>query len=409
MIVTASGPSSSQAVLRANAVASAFLQFRADQMQAEQNLVLGSIQQQVTQAKQHISSIDAQISQLQSQPSAPGYQSQLRKLQAEQTSATGTLDSDEQAVTGTQTTSQPAVTAAIKGSKIVTVVLLPHSKLKSLIVYAAVGLILGLALGLAIVVIRALVSDRVRRRDDVAYALDAPVRLSVGTLRARRRLPGLPGRAARRDLDLRRVITHLQNAVLRNTQGPVGLAIVAVDNAPVVAPVVAALATSCARRGYQVVAADLSLGAHLSRQLGVKGSGTHAVSDNGVNFTAVVPDRDDAAPVGPLPAAASAPAGLAQPEDALFALYASADVLLTLVTLDPALGGEHLATWATSAVVVVSTGQSSAERLRGISEMIRLAGTRLISVVLFGADKSDVSLGLTRTADEHADMGVLGL
>ena len=83
MIVTASGPSSSQAVLRANAVASAFLQFRADQMQAEQNLVLGSIQQQVTQAKQHISSIDAQISQLQSQPSAPGYQSQLRKLQAE--------------------------------------------------------------------------------------------------------------------------------------------------------------------------------------------------------------------------------------------------------------------------------------------------------------------------------------
>ena len=66
------------------------------------------------------------------------------------------------AVTGTQTTSQPAVTAAIKGSKIVTVVLLPHSKLKSLIIYAAVGLILGLALGLAIVVIRALVSDRVR-------------------------------------------------------------------------------------------------------------------------------------------------------------------------------------------------------------------------------------------------------
>ena len=197
-----------------------------------------------------------------------------------------------------------------------------------------------------------------------------------------------------------------------NTQGPAGLAIVAVDNAPVVAPVVAALAASCApvpRRGHQVVAADISLGAHLARQLGVKGSGTHAVSDNGVNFTAVVPDRDDAAPVGPLPAAASAPAGLAQSADALVALYASTDVLLTLVTLDPALGGVHLATWATSAVVVVSAGQSSAERLRGISEMIRLAGTRLISVVLFGADESDVSLGLTRTADEQADVGVLGL
>ena len=32
----------------------------------------------------------------------------------------------------------------------------------------------------------------------------------------------------------------------------------------------------------------------------------------------------------------------------------SADLLLTLVTLDPALGGDHLATWATNAVVVVS-------------------------------------------------------
>ena len=266
---------------------------------------------------------------------------------------------------------------------------------------------MGLALGLGIVVVRALVSDRLRRRDDIAYALDAPVKLSVGTLRARRWLPTWPGRAAKRDLDMRRVIAHLRSAVPRSTQGPAGLAIVAVDNAPVVARAVAALATSYASQGDQVVTADLSSGAHMAHLLGVKSPGAHAVSHNGANFTIAVPDRDDAAPVGPLPPVTS-PAGPAQAGDALVASYASADLLLTLVTLDPALGGDHLATWATNAVVVVSAGQSSAERIHGVGEMIRLAGTRLDSVVLIGADKSDESLGLTRRPDEQAGIGVLG-
>ena len=103
----------------------------------------------------------------------------------------------------------------------------------------------------------------------------------------------------------------------------------------------------------------------------------------------------------------SAP-GSAQADDALSASYASADLLLTLVTLDPALGGDYLATWATSAVVVVSAGQSSAERIHGVGEMIRLAGTRLDSVALIGADKSDESLGLTPRSDEEAGIGILG-
>ena len=67
LTVTASAPSANQAVLRANAVASAFLKFRADELQAQQNLVLESLDQQINQAKQRVNSIDAQISQLSSQ------------------------------------------------------------------------------------------------------------------------------------------------------------------------------------------------------------------------------------------------------------------------------------------------------------------------------------------------------
>lgn len=403
IIITASGPSSSQAVLRANAVATAFLKFRAQNMQTEQNLVVESLQHQIKQVTQQISSYDTQISQVSGQPASAAQQSQLAKLRTDQTNATNTLGSLEQAVTGNQTGSQPAVTAAIEGSKVLNVVLLPHSKLKPLITYAAVGLIAGLAVGLGFVVIRALVSDRLRRRDDIAYALGAPVKLSVGPLRGPRWRPSLPGRSTKRELDLRRIILRLQYAVPRRSQGPAGLAIVAVDNGPDVARVVAALAASCAGQGNQVVVADLSAGAQLARLLRAKGPGVHPVSHNGVNFTLTVPEGDDAAPVGPLRAAAS------RDGSALADSYASADLMLTFATLDPALGGEHLVTWAPTAVVVVSAGQSSAERVHGVGEMIRAAGTRLDSVVLIGADRSDKSLGLAHVSDEQAGVGILSL
>jgi hypothetical protein len=68
--------------------------------------------------------------------------------------------------------------------------------------------------------------------------------------------------------------------------------------------------------------------------------------------------------------------------------------------LDPALGSEYLATWATDAVGIVTAGESSEERIRGVREMVRLAGTRLDSVVLVGADKRDQSLGASSTTDE---------
>jgi capsular polysaccharide biosynthesis protein len=405
--VTASAPSSALAVLRANAVASAFLKFRASELQDQQNLVQQSLDQQVNLAKGRVNSISAQISQLSGQASSPAQQAQLGKLQAEQKLETDTLGTEESAATGNQTTVLAELTGALKNSEILSVVALPHSKLKPLITYGALGLIAGLALGFAIIVVRALTSDRLRRRDDIAYTIDAPVRLSVGSLHKRRSQIAWPGRKAKRDHDMRRVIAHLQSAVPRNTRGPAGLAIVAVDNAPVVARAVAALAASCAGQGNQLVTVDLSDGAHLAHLLGPKKPGTHQVSRGGANFTMTVPDRDNPAPVGPLPSIAS-PTASGPVRDEMVASYGSADLLLTLATLDPALGGDYLATWATNAVVMVSAGRSSAERIHAVGELIRMAGLRLDSVVLIEADKRDESLGLMRRPDEQAGIGVLG-
>jgi hypothetical protein len=269
-----------------------------------------------------------------------------------------------------------------------------HSRVKGVALDVAGGLIGGLALGMGIVVVGALVSDRLRRRDEVAEAFGVPVGLSVGVLRKRRWL----GRAAR-DLDMRRVVAHLRNAVPGSSRGPASLAVVAVDDAHVAARAVASLAMSYASEGRQVVAADLSGGSHLARLLGVKGTGMHAVSREGANFLVTVPEPDDVALVGPL-RGSTLSAVPARADKALVEASSSADVLLTLASLDPALGSEYLATWATDAVGMVTAGQSSEERIRGIREMIRLAGTRLDSVVLVGADKSDQSLGVSNTPDE---------
>jgi capsular polysaccharide biosynthesis protein len=407
LTITASGPSSEQAVLRAGAVADAFLTFRATELRSQQSLVAASLNTQVDQAKQSVNSLDAQIGQLSGQAATTAQQSQLTKLRAEQTTAANNLASLQNAAASNVATTEPALTAALKSSQVLGVTPIPFPKKKILVTYLALGIVGGLGVGLAIVIIRVLVSDRLRRRDDVAYALDAPVKLSVHTLRSRRRLTPWPGRAAKRKRDMGRVIAHLHNAVPRNTQGPAGLAVVAVDNAPVVARAVEALAMSHASQGHEVVVADLSHGAHLAHLLGVKSSGAHPVSRKGVHFTMAVPDRHDPAPAGPLPPG-SPPARHAQSGDPLIASYGSADLLLTLITLDPAVGGEHLATWAGTAVVVVTAGESSAERIHGVGEMIRLAGTRLDSVVLIGADKDDASLGLMRRPDEQVGVGVLG-
>ena len=73
--------------------------------------------------------------------------------------------------------------------------------LKKTVTYPGGGLLAGLALGMGFVIIETLVSDRPRRRDDVARALGAPVRFSVGKVRLSRWLPASApacGRSPRR-------------------------------------------------------------------------------------------------------------------------------------------------------------------------------------------------------------------
>ena len=67
LTITVNAPSSIAAMERARALAAAFLQYRADQLEAQQNLLFGALEQQVSQAKQHLAALNNQISQVSAQ------------------------------------------------------------------------------------------------------------------------------------------------------------------------------------------------------------------------------------------------------------------------------------------------------------------------------------------------------
>jgi capsular polysaccharide biosynthesis protein len=391
-------PSGADAVQRTSALANAFLAYRAQYAQTQEQDQDTQLSQQYNAAKQSLATIDPQLNQLPVQGTTPAQKAEIDSLQEQQSEQRQI----EQYAIATMASAKTDTNDMLKGSFVINAATaLPRSHIKGAALYVAGGLFGGIAAGMIGIVVAALLSTGLRRRDDVAAAMGAPVRLSVGPLRRRRFRLTLPRRAARQRLDMRRIVAYLRRAVPGSSRGPASLAVVAVDDAQAAAQAVALLAVSYASENKRVVVADLSSDAGLARLLGVRDSGLHQISQNGASLLVVLPEQGDVAPTGPVPFGAS-PAVPAPADDALVTACSSADLLLILSTLDPALGGDYLGTWATNAVAVVTAGQASAEKLYGIGEMIRLSGTNLDSVVLIGADKSDESLGVFDPEDQPA-------
>jgi capsular polysaccharide biosynthesis protein len=405
LLITVNASSSNDAVKRAGALAAAFLRYRADQLEAQQKLVFRGLDQQVAKAKQQVASIRKQISAVSAQPPSAAQRAKLTTLRAERGQATSALAVLVQTVNTDKASIQTATISQANGSQVLNAAapVPPHSRLKRLLLYAAFGLIAGLVLGLGIVVVRAVVSDRLYRRDDVARALGAPVKLSVRTVRLSRWRPGRRGLAAAQNTNVRRISAYLGSTLAANSRGRAALAVVPVDDPQVAAISLVSLAISCVQQmGLRVIVADLRDGAPAARLVGVSQAGIHTVRLDHAQMVVAIPDRDDVAPIGPLGSESSAPQSAACGEK-LARAFASADLLLTLATPDPSIGGEHLATWAPAAVAMVTAGRSSWTKINAAGEMVRLAGMRLVSAVLVGADKTDESLGVAQTPGAGRD------
>lgn len=385
--ITVKAPTSDDAVRRAESVAFQFLAFRAGQLRTQQEQVAADLRVKIAADRQHITQLLARITKLQ----ASGVD--VTALDAKRKQASNTLTGLEKAATDYNDNAPLATSAIIAGSKVLdSASPIQHSRFKRPVLFAVAGMIGGLLVGVVIVLIMALVSDRLRRRGDVARALGAPVGLSVGPLRARGRLRR-KGLASARSPDFQRVVSYLQGTAGTAPGGEEGavspaLAVIAVDNDPIAALAATALAVSCAREGRKVLLADLCPGRPAGRLLGARNPGVHEVTVDGVTLTVAIPARHDIAPAGPRPGDQREHA-----DEALASAWSRADLLVTVAALDPAVGGQYLAGWAAQAVPVITTGESSSTRVYAVGEMIRSAGVALIPAVLTGADRTDESLG----------------
>ena len=385
LTITAEGPTDGAAVGRASSIATQFLAYRGKYLQQQLQQTADSLNQQISQAQHQLDSIDAQVSQVAAEPSSSSQQANLNGLKNQQTDAENTVVGMKGYEQTTLLQARAQTAQMIRSSQVLSSAApVKRSVKKAFARYGIGGLLGGLVVGMAIVIIGAITSDKLRRRDDIAIAVGAPVRLSLGRLRGRR------GRSGQRKRDMERLVDHLRNAIPTTSRGAGGLAVVATDDVVTVAQAVVRLAIASSQQGRQVVIADLCAGAPAARQLGVTEPGISTVRPDGVPIVVVVPEANEVVPVGPL---RNPPPGAPQVSEQLTDAYAHADLLLSVVTLDPSFGGEFLGTWATDAVLVTTVGRSTATRLHATSEMIRLGGTRLDSVVVLDADKSDESLG----------------
>lgn len=392
LAITLSAPTSEEAVSRATTLAEVFLKYRNQLAQTQLQFEVDNLNQQVSVTKAQLQSINSQLSKLSS--GSPAY----KKLAAERTSAQATLSQVQSYADNTLAAARLSEAAQVKQSQIINPATAAKSSAKALLLTdVAIPLLGGLIIGLVIVIVRALASDRLRRRDDIAAVLGAPVTLSVNSTSFRGWLGSRPSRAK----DLERIVAHLGSLVPRGGGRPVGLVVIALNDVQPAADAVVALAKSEADRGWRVMVADLSEGARAARLLGAAEPGIGSVTAGGHRLMVAVPSDEDLTPVGPFPSKAFDTGWSAYRSTPLVADPGGADLLLTFATLDPAIGGDHLATWGTEAAIVMTCGRSSVARVRAAGEMAWHAGIPVTAVVLIGADKNDETLGV-----KHERQGV---
>lgn len=270
---------------------------------------------------------------------------------------------------------------------------------RTLAIQAGTGLLAGLFLGLGFVIVRALISDKLWRRQDIAHALGARVRLSTGRP-PRWQWLTYPVRLLRHQQhhpEIELLVRHLDQRIIWAERPMPALAVVSVDDTLTCAVAVASLAYSLAEDGKHVLVADLTESGILAAKLGVREIGTRdsRFSEPGRQITVHLPHPDAGPAEGCYLRLGENNRAGGSGDVALDSAWDVADVVLTLATLTPALGGDHLASWASRAALVVTSGRSSATKIRATGDMVRLAGVEVASAVVLNADRTDEGIGVT--------------
>jgi capsular polysaccharide biosynthesis protein len=400
--ITVKATNSDAAVNAARATATAFLEVRDAELRSAEQLTTAALTRQIDEGKARVASLTAKIAELPSTALSAEQQTELAnlnsKLRSQKASLTGLVTS----ASAYEADAAVNTSSMIHGSQVLDpATAIPRSHLKYPVLYYGGGLIGGSAVGVGLVILLALISRRLRRRDDVARALGGPVQLSVGRP-GRLGFLGRPSMAAAQRPAVRQIVSHLRKSLPPSDQTAT-MAVVAVDDARAPALSLVSLASGYARAGKRVLITDLTPGQVAGRLLNVTEVGVTLTKADGHEVLIAIPDLGSGVPTGPVEQAD--PAGLLPPspfDTQVDKAYRTADIMLTLLSLDPAQGGDHLPTWASDAVVMVTAGESSIMKVHAIGEMIRVSGTALTCAILIGADRGDESLGFAQPGAEES-------
>ena len=173
--LTVKAPDDAEAVARAGSLTDQYLAFRTEQMRSLTNALVEGSKRQIDDLQAQVDALTREYNHF----SGTGVAGQTKAtdILAQRTEVGGQITNLQRSVEDAklQTAAAVAATHVIDAPKAN-----PHSSLRAAVLNVGSGVIAGAALGMGIVLLRALTSDRLRRRQEVALALGAPVRLSVG-------------------------------------------------------------------------------------------------------------------------------------------------------------------------------------------------------------------------------------
>ncbi|MCL2788949.1 MAG: hypothetical protein FWD59_10760, partial [Micrococcales bacterium] len=381
---TISGPTPQEAVRRVDAVTRAYLAFRAQQYNAQNDAVVSATDKQIARLQTQVNHLTKEIN------GAPASRGELL------TNLIGQRSTLETQITGLQQTVQTDNVGALsisQGSRVITEgTLVATSKKKAMVIDGASGMIGGLGTGLVLVILQAVLSDRLWRREDIAGVLGVPVELSIARPR-RRPWPrrSIAREAARPKPALQSLVHFLHDRLSKEGSRRVGM-VVAVDDVRPAAAATAALAGRLSANGRDVVVVDATSERTLARSFGLRNAGVRQVRvGRSDEITMVAPPRawetfegDDW-------------------WDRMLDGRANADTVLVVATVDPAYGAGHLRRWAIQSVVTVTAGRCTAQRVNVAAELLDAAGISVASAVLLDAEASDESIGFPDPQASYAD------
>lgn len=384
--LTMTAPTGPEAMHRLDSFSQQYLAFRAQQVSAQVDVVIKGYQDQIQQLQTSLTGANARIARL----SAKGDTATERL-----SDAVADRKKINDAIGGLQDQIQQKTlerNSVVVASRVIDPAnVRPPAPRRRAVLVLASGLLGGAAIGISLILLRAIVSDRLWLRVEVASALDAPVPLSVRRLRPLprwtrhvRRLPRGRRWEARRARD-RELIGEAILRALPDAGARQSVAVLCLSNANEMRFGVVAAAVRLRRQGRAATIVDLT-------ERGVVTSALDRLRDLAAE------DRPDVFRPTSVPSLATNPSGFdASDWDEVALAKARSGVSLVLAELDPAVGVDHLVPWSDVVVVSTTAGRSGAELVRTAGELVRTAGLRLHGAVLLGGPIDDVSTGVTPT------------